>query len=120
MHVLKPKNQKSSSKIISKICDFVVILLLYFDQYRFVFLYCKSGIKIPGFRQNIKKYIITKKMFCFHAYDLVSPIYIYKYYNIIFFTQQKKFQNNICISMHFGFNNQIIQAMRTRPIFQKF
>jgi hypothetical protein len=29
-------------------------------------------------------------------------------------------ENNICISMHFGFNNQFIQAMRTRPIFQKF
>jgi len=25
-----------------KICEFVVILLLYFDQYRFVFLYCKD------------------------------------------------------------------------------
>ena len=37
------KNKKSkSSKIISKICDFVVILLLYFDQYQFVFLYCKD------------------------------------------------------------------------------
>ena len=77
MHVLKPKNQKSSSKIISKICDFVVILLLYFDQYRFVFLYCKSGIKIPGFRQNIKKYIITKKNVLFSCIrPSLSNIYI--------------------------------------------
>ena len=30
-----------------------------------------------------------------------------------------KFQK-ICISMHFGFNNQFIKVMRTRPIFQNF
>ena len=37
---------------------FYVILLLYFDQYRFVFLYRKDTnpvLKIPGFRQDIKK-----------------------------------------------------------------
>jgi hypothetical protein len=33
--------------------------------------------------------------------------------------QQRNFQK-ICISMHFGFNNQFIKVMRTRPIFQKF
>jgi hypothetical protein len=33
--------------------------------------------------------------------------------------QQRIFQK-ICISMHFGFNNQFIKVMRTRPIFQKF
>ena len=59
-------------------------------------------------------------MFCFRAYGLVSLTYINKYCNIIFSHKQRKFQNNICISMHFGFNNQFIQAMRTRPIFQKF
>ena len=26
----------------------------------------------------------------------------------------------ICFSMHFGFNNQFIKAMRTRQIFQKY
>ena len=46
-------------------------------------------------------------------------IYIYKYYNIIVSHNKENFQNNICINMHFGFNNQFIQAMRTRPIFQK-
>ena len=48
----KKIKKKSSSKIISKICDFVVILLLYFDQYRFVFLYCKDinpVLKYPVF-----------------------------------------------------------------------
>ena len=59
-------------------------------------------------------------MFCFRAYGLVSPIYIYKYYNILFSHNKENFKNNICISMHFGFNNQFIQAMRTRPIFQSF
>ena len=38
--------------------------------------------------------------------------------------RKKKFENfeknNIRIIMHSGFNNQFIQAMRTRPIFQKF
>jgi hypothetical protein len=33
--------------------------------------------------------------------------------------QQRKFQK-ICISMHFGFNNQFIKVTRTKPIFQKF
>jgi hypothetical protein len=32
---------------------------------------------------------------------------------------QRKFPKNICFIMHFGFNNQFIKAMRTRPIFQK-
>jgi hypothetical protein len=35
------------------------------------------------------------------------------------FIQQRKFQKKLCISMHFGFNNQFIKVMRTRPIFQK-
>jgi len=34
-------------------------------------------LKYPVFVKTSKKYIITKKMFCFHAYGLVSPIYIY-------------------------------------------
>ena len=38
--------------------------------------------------------------------------------HIIFYT--KKYKNSkICFSMHFGFNNKFIRAMRTRPIFQK-
>jgi len=80
MHVLKPKNQKSSSKIISKICDFVVILLLYFDQYRFVFLYCKDTnpvLKYPVFVKTSKKYIITKKNVLFSGIrPSLSNIYI--------------------------------------------
>jgi hypothetical protein len=35
------------------------------------------------------------------------------------FIQQRKFQK-VCISMHFGFNNQFFKVTRTRPIFQKF
>jgi hypothetical protein len=43
----------------------------------------KPSIKIPDLRQNVQKYIFKK---CFVLkYGLVSPIYIYKYYNIIFF-----------------------------------
>jgi len=33
------------------------------------------------------------------------------------FIQQK---SKICFSMHFGFNNQFIKVMSTRPTFQKF
>jgi len=55
---LKTKNKKkSSSKIISKIWDFVVILLLYFGQYRLAFLYCKDTnpvLKYPVFVKTSK------------------------------------------------------------------
>jgi len=34
------------------------------------------------------------------------------------FIHQRKLQK-ICFSIYFGFNNQIIKVMRTRPIFQK-
>jgi len=41
-----------------------------------------------------------------------------KKHHIVFaYRKQKKFK--ICFSMHFGFNNQFIKVMRTRPIFQK-
>jgi hypothetical protein len=33
---------------------------------------------------------------------------------------QKKKISKICISMHFGFNNQFIKVARIRPIFEKF
>jgi hypothetical protein len=32
---------------------------------------------------------------------------------------KKKIQKNIYFSMHFGFNNQFIKVLRTKPIFQK-
>ena len=38
---------------------------------------------------------------------------------ILYFHTTKKILK-ICISMHFGFNNQFIKVTRTRPIFQKF
>ena len=38
---------------------------------------------------------------------------------ILYFYITKKI-SKICISMHFGFNNQFIKVTRTRPIFQKF
>jgi hypothetical protein len=37
---------------------------------------------------------------------------------ILYFHTTKKISKK-CISMHFGFNNQFIKVMRTRPIFQK-
>ena len=59
-------------------------------------------------------------MFCFHAYDLVSPKLKKKNHHIIFSYNKEKFQKNICISMHFSCNNKFVRAMRTMPIFQKF
>jgi hypothetical protein len=37
--------------------------------------------------------------------------------NTSYFHTTKKYT---CFSMHFGFNNQFIKAMRTRLIFQKY
>ena len=54
-------------------------------------------------------------MFFFHAYGQVSLKIKNK--KIILYLQKKKKQG---FSMHFGFNNQFIKVMRTRPIFQKF
>jgi len=43
----------------------------------------KPSIKIPDLCQSVQKYIFFKKCFVL-KYGLVSPTYIYKYYNIIF------------------------------------
>jgi hypothetical protein len=43
---------------------------------------------------------------------------IYKKF-ILYFHITKKI-SKMCISMHFGFNNQFIKVTRNRPIFQKF
>jgi hypothetical protein len=40
--------------------------------------------------------------------------------NHIVFSYNKENFKKICISMHFGFNNQFIKVTRTRSIFQKF
>jgi hypothetical protein len=50
-------------------------------------------------------------MSCFLACD---QVFLKKSHRIFI---QQKFK--ICSNMHFGFNNQFIKAMRTRPIFQK-
>ena len=42
-----------------------------------------------------------------------------KNHHIVFSYNKENFKK-ICISMHFGFNNQFIKITRTRPIFQKF
>jgi hypothetical protein len=44
-------------------------------------------------------------------------ISIYIYTHTYIYTKNKN--SKICISMHFGFNNQFIKVMRTRPIFKK-
>jgi len=55
-------------------------------------------------------------MFCFMhtTKSLKNKIKIILYFHIT-----KKI-SKICISMHFGFNNQFIKVKRTRPIFPKF
>jgi len=39
---------------------------------------------------------------------------------ILYFHITRKISKKICISMHFGLNNQFIKVTRTRSIFQKF
>jgi hypothetical protein len=105
---------------IPKISLKILLFLHLFYQSELIFgcIFYKPSIKIPDLRQSVQNTYFKK---CFVLkYGLVSPIYIYKYCNIIFSHNKKIFKNNICINMHFGFNNQFIQAMRTRPIFQKF
>jgi hypothetical protein len=73
------RSQNNFKKIFSRICDssayfytkFCLILVCIFTSYKY-----KSGIKIPGFRQNIKK-----KCFCFHAYVQVSQKKITSYFH---------------------------------------
>jgi len=49
-------------------------------------------------------------------------VFSYKKNHIVFFIcihKTKKQNSKIGFSMHFGFNNKFVRAMRTRPIFQK-
>jgi hypothetical protein len=57
-----------------------------------------------------------KEMSCFHAYGQVSQRLKKKSYHIFIQKNSKKYM----VTMHFGFNNQFIKVMRTRPIFQKY
>jgi len=53
-----PSQKKFFKKYFKKICDFFVKFLLHFDQYRFVFLYCKDtnpALKYPVFIKTLKK-----------------------------------------------------------------
>ena len=63
----KNKKNKNSSKLFQRIYDFFVILLLYFGQYQFVFLYCKDPnpvLKYPAFVKTSKIFRI-KNVFAF-------------------------------------------------------
>jgi hypothetical protein len=64
------------------------------------------------FSERLQKIYKTKKKSYFHAYDQLSQR---KKLYCIFIQKNSK----ICVSMHFGFNNQFIKVTRTRPIFQK-
>jgi len=67
--------------------------------------------KYSFFSEILQKKLHKKKMSCFLAYGQVSQ------QNHIFNEQRniaKKY-----FSMHFGFHNQFIKAMRTRSIFPK-
>ena len=74
--LIKKYSKKYSKKLFKKISVIFHKFSLHFNQYRFVFLYCKdTSIKIPGFRQDINNNN-NKKIFCFHAYGQVSQKYI--------------------------------------------
>ena len=110
---------KFSSKLfpkkifLKKICDFPKNFTALWSIL-VLFLYCKDINPILKYLVFVKK-IKNKKIICFHAYGQVSQKY--KKNHIIFLYNKKI--SKICISMHYGFNNQFIKVTRTRPIFQK-
>jgi len=73
---------KILQKLVKTIWDFVVILLLYFDQYRFVFLYCKDTnpvLKYPVFIKTSKIFEIKKKVSKISLKILlIFPAYFYQ------------------------------------------
>jgi hypothetical protein len=90
-------------------------ILLYFDQYWFVFLYCKDTNPVLKYQVFVK---IKKIFFFVFMHTAKSLKNIYKKF-ILYFHITKKI-SKMCISMYFDFNNQFIKVTRTKPIFQKF
>jgi uncharacterized membrane protein len=75
------KKIKILQKLFQRICDFSVILLLYFGQYRFVFLYCKYTNpvwKYPVFVN--KKIFIKKKCFVFMHTANTLTLFLHFFY----------------------------------------
>jgi hypothetical protein len=104
---LGPAPQKNSSKIISKNLWFSANILLHFNQYWFVFLYCKDTnlvLKYLVFVKTKKKYFV----FMHTAKSLKK--------NIVF--SNNKISKKKSFSMHFGFNNQFIKVTRTSQYFK--
>ena len=68
-----PIRKKISKNYFKKLWCFAN-LLLHFDQYRFVFLYCKDTNPVWKYSVFVRhqKNKIKIKIFCFHAYDQVS------------------------------------------------
>jgi hypothetical protein len=73
-HKKKEKINKFFKNYFKKICDFLQIVLLCFNQYRFVFLYCKDTNLVLKYLVFVKIFFKknNKKIFCFHAYSQVS------------------------------------------------
>jgi hypothetical protein len=45
---------------------------MHFDQYWFVFLYCKDTNLVLKYLIFVETFLLKNKMFCFYAYDQVS------------------------------------------------
>ena len=112
------KNKKILQKLLQRICDFSVILVLYFGQYRFVFLYCKDTnpvLKYPVFVK--KKMFIKKKCFVFmHMANTLTcfecSFYKKKYigsFESVFLHRFLKHKLFSCIS---GFYNMFVKLQR--------
>jgi len=61
----------------------IFLHLFYQSGLMFGCIFYKPSIKIPDLRQSVQNTYFKKCFVLKHG--LVSPIYIYKYYNIIFF-----------------------------------
>jgi len=94
-------------KHVGKFVIFSHISLLNCAYYWFVFLYCKDRnlvLRYPVFVKTLKNVFL-----CIQPCLLKKKI-------ILYFHTIKKI-SKICISMHFGFNNQFIKVTRTRSKF---
>jgi hypothetical protein len=113
-----PAGKKFKKIILKKYVIFCKFIIVFFNQYQFVFLYYKNinlVLKYPVFLSRHQKNKNKNILFSCMQQSLSK---IKKLKNHILFSYNK-FQK-ICISMYFGFNNQFIKVTKTKPIFQKF
>ena len=91
--IFKTKNVFCFQKFSKNSFEILLIFrhLFYQSELIFGYIFYKPSIKIPDLRQNVQNTYFFKKCFVL-KYGLVSPIYIYKYCNIIFSHNKENFK----------------------------